>query len=937
MPEQTLTADAIIGLGVSDSAEGSSSISVIHSAPPELMGVFGSGFPAHETRNHPQTIKLYLAIEEPRIIWKARVTVPRGITEPFEDDQEIQANTADSVAPFDVNDFGVDLTLWIGSTEEAKNWGVCRVRGFSTNIWPAANCTVSVAADVSSSWPVGAYLTVVDMHELWPRPHTTEEVGEPPVLLVRKDVNLPYTDFVEGPVPIMGPPVCAFLDPDSGEVDVYFNSIHSYEVPPTTEEWHPPDPYGGIASRSWWFEGGDPEDSVAVSLYVTYDTAGQYVAKLSCTGVSGKTHTTYRRVFIFERIGANAPVTDFSVESCGGSMESGGWQAGLTLYGDSKVDVASNAMIVLFAEEEFAGVAKGGTTYGRGNIKMVGWVSESGISATSEGSQVRVSVEGLGMYMQRFTNFPVYFTQLDSDAPGWSYKAGLTTRQTMYHLIRWHWTLMTMTDVFLLNWDVDQYITGHDFPEGSPADQMSALVSDIQGEWSTDRDGALHIFQVPNIIPVAERNLWMSFLSVDTRDFTDVQIEMNRVRGASRVRVEGVSVDGVGLYSAHIATTPGGTLGFQGKLVTLGSQVLDDADHAESLSRLMYAWESRIISSITLTMAGNYGLFDVGMPERLQLTYDPSARGLAWVAKDMWILSIDEAYNVAQGEVQTTLQLVPDTYPDGLSAVDSWSIEHQGRGPADTPSRDFENGVVSIVEGPRRTPGYGNINPIKSLVDTRIPAQMGSPLASQIMAGPRVGTTYIRLRGQTTHTAVALNPGYKEIYDRPIWVEEIPRTTGYQGTGPDVKYRIVGVRPNEVEFDSSNSSTVAEALAQGRYLTYARGHMTVPGSLSVDTFVAPSLLVGPGSLFFRQSKAYVRTAPTGADLNITVYYTRSAVKTQLTTISIAAGANSGSSTVEYPPFELLEDDIIDIDITQVGSSVAGADLTVAILANEVGI
>lgn len=71
--------------------------------------------------------------------------------------------------------------------------------------------------------------------------------------------------------------------------------------------------------------------------------------------------------------------------------------------------------------------------------------------------------------------------------------------------------------------------------------------------------------------------------------------------------------------------------------------------------------------------------------------------------------------------------------------------------------------------------------------------------------------------------------------------------------------------------------------------------------------------------------AYCKTAPTNANLIMSIYnVTQAAV---VGTVTIAAAATSGNST-SYTTAAIAQGDVLRIDVTQIGSGVAGADITV---------
>jgi len=102
---------------------------------------------------------------------------------------------------------------------------------------------------------------------------------------------------------------------------------------------------------------------------------------------------------------------------------------------------------------------------------------------------------------------------------------------------------------------------------------------------------------------------------------------------------------------------------------------------------------------------------------------------------------------------------------------------------------------------------------------------------------------------------------------------------------------------------------------------------TIAGTVSTSTNKAPSIIM-PYAATIVKAYAYARTAPTGAALIFDINKNGTTIwTTQNNRLQIAAGANTGTQT-SFDVTSLAESDRLDIDVDQVGSTVAGADVTV---------
>lgn len=100
---------------------------------------------------------------------------------------------------------------------------------------------------------------------------------------------------------------------------------------------------------------------------------------------------------------------------------------------------------------------------------------------------------------------------------------------------------------------------------------------------------------------------------------------------------------------------------------------------------------------------------------------------------------------------------------------------------------------------------------------------------------------------------------------------------------------------------------------------------SVVGSLVVANALTPNWIVPPNVNEINRIDAVVKVAPTGAALNLRLYNITQAA--EVGTVSIAAGATTGSNTTITNPTLTLSD-VIRLDCTQIGSTIAGSDVTV---------
>lgn len=796
-----------------------------------------------EVRNHPHTTKLYMAIKTPRTLWTGRVVNDRGSNQSGDLESDLLINVTGGAAatPYGIVNFLPDLTLWVGSTAGGKDHGKCRARSFSGD-------NLVVSADMTCVWKEGDYLTITDLYEYWPRPHKV--VADGSSVTVYKDTDIPAEDREIAPVPIMGPPVCAFLD--NGSVSVSFHGGQSYLVQPNSDEtyW---ETANGISDYAWLAEGSEEGFFFGPDVTATYTTPGQYFVLLGVVGENGVISYGYRNVFIFERTGANAPIEHFDIKDFSGSLSNHGWECQVEIFGDlfDPDSLPQGAQIVIFSEEQYAGESPtyklgNPSLHDRENIKMVGWIADT--SLVYEANRIRgasVTIQGLQKLLDSRGNFPCYWTQVEQYAPAWSKfwpgspEYGLTTRKVWYHTIRWHWTLFNFTDVFIPD-DHNNYLPGQNFPEGTLASWLTTFCKDTQSDWVVDKGGALHIFSIGNYLPIpgyapptadgghdgAEwRQRLYTDIALTADDFERLEVQARVRHEVARVRVEGVMASDTGWYATSIDMAPGDIRGLNGTTEVKSNQVLGTGGYYGSqgyeLALMLYAEESRNVERIRMDLAGNYSFLDIApYANWFTLTVSPSGglREIDWTNKPFWVDEMTIEFDAKTGDMAVSIAAKPETWPDLELGVYS------------------QFGEVGTVRQVQASSGSSSFGALLQSIDApdkiTVPALMGN--GGGLVEGYQDGTSWVRINGDANYTMLVENRTYANVDNRPILLELVKTAVGTQIA------RIIATRESDdddADADSSRARTV-------RYAVYMNAGMVGP-SINEGTEEAPSYSISP--------------------------------------------------------------------------------------------
>lgn len=107
--------------------------------------------------------------------------------------------------------------------------------------------------------------------------------------------------------------------------------------------------------------------------------------------------------------------------------------------------------------------------------------------------------------------------------------------------------------------------------------------------------------------------------------------------------------------------------------------------------------------------------------------------------------------------------------------------------------------------------------------------------------------------------------------------------------------------------------------------------VSIQGTLATGTTVVPRAVL-PRACKILKVTAYTGTAPTGAAILVDINKNGTAsIYSGVTRLTIAAAANAGNTTSFHAANSTLAaDDTLTVDIDQVGSTVAGADMSISI-------
>ncbi len=609
-------------------------------------------------RTHPHRIKLKLAILKPTAIYSALVN-------------DGGASKGDRIITFDggvgtIANIRAGMSLWISDGVDGaagmQDKGRVRVKAYTDG--GGGTGTIIVAQNDHIDWEDDDFLTVRGIHEFWVAyPHITNSGG----LDFFKDFGtgewLDYTDenLDLNPVPIMGPPACAEIDPDTGLATVYFDGQDSYCLG-SGVDW-------GAQNSEWTFPGGTPATSnLATPGNVTWSVAKghiPYMVMLKSKATNGKITYGYRPVFIFDE--NNPPYTNFVVKGARCSAKDGGWSHSYEVHGDADAgEFPEGTMAVLFAEAYYGDTLKdfGMNHPGRHNIRGVGWIVKESVKKQPETGVVTFETQGVVGLMKSRQNFMCALDYVSGTPSDWYELKEMDTDRALFHYLYWHSTVFNMTDV-RVSGEIHPACAGpfkikfQDFARGSIWAGLSKLCEEAFLIPVADRASCLYLDYNPQVLLEAEREEPDTVMLLTHAD-RGGDLAMSRLleKKTNFVDFEGIAFDGTDAEPV-ISYAPGKTPEYSGGPRPSKRHILDPAGDWQAKANvragLKLAWDNNPWPEIRWPAAGDYSVGDIAPREWFDLTLlaGDTKRGVEWDEQKLLVAAINERYDVARGTVQT--------------------------------------------------------------------------------------------------------------------------------------------------------------------------------------------------------------------------------------------------------------------------------------------
>lgn len=609
-------------------------------------------------RKRPFRTKLDLFVFSPRVVMRALVNNP-------------SASKGDRVIPFDTVSTGSfasiepGMTLLVGNTDGGADIGRIRIVSGS-----ASQLVVSENSNIK--WQDNKNLTVLRYWDLWPIfPRIISDPSNDENVIFYKDYDIAYSNqnFNLGTFANAGPHRPIFIENGTGTA--YYSSTGTLNL------------LGNSLSYDWAFEGGNPTGSTSAHPgFVYYSGTGDYVTRLIVTDqATGQQDRTYRYVSVRRKIGEGGvtPIVRWEMSTLSGSRDEGGYNVEFTVY--DPVDIDENCLIMLKADDDYGNYrgSLGGNYPNHNDIFFVGYIDAGSIRFNAVYNYITFTATSVTGMMKKMTGFSVSVESTENPT-AWYQLRDMDARRAIYHYLKWHSTVLSVTD-FAFN-GTDYKLQYFDVDRTSLFDAVDNLMkSAYLGRLSADRQGKLWA----EVDPMAYDNPTGSFvpvMSISNRDWMrEPSVEEQVYDASSYIELGGIAYSGstTGTFAALLSGAPGLAPSYHGSVEKLSGMALGGQTHLNQVSGNLWANRNQRFPRVTMEMSTPVRNLDIAPQEVVDVTiqpndtirgeriggiYIPSNFGWDYDPQNQTLLPRLELVGVVSGDPGDTIT-IPETVEDG--------------------------------------------------------------------------------------------------------------------------------------------------------------------------------------------------------------------------------------------------------------------------------
>jgi hypothetical protein len=696
-----------------------------------------------------QATILWLDVDVPPVVFTCQVN------QTFTTLDKILEVTYDNVTSGTYTDVLPGMTLLVGTAAGLADLGMCRIRKSATS----TKLYLGEHADIK--WADNAYLTVIDDWNIWSREKRTLADGTQYM-----DSEIVYSDQHSAFCPIVNAgPARRVAKLTGAFVDLQFDLSGSWVIDSTISA------YSVSAPGSVSVTGG-----TTAMPTIRYNAAGRYRVAFTVTAANGKSTTAYRTVRVWSD--AVPLISDFTLDSCRGSYDNGGWDFSVTIRGFD-ANIRDRAMITLVAQDYYDKAPNNiGPLPGYENIVTLGWVDGESIEYDPNGGTTKFTVRGPHWWMNQLAGSDVSLINIGKTPTKWNEMFGLTLDKALYHLIYWRSTVASIMDVYG-NGD-PRLAPALIEPIGSLWQKLSNFADKILARPCCDRYGRLFMQIDPQMMDPADRSGAATVMTLQKGDWLDNGLDIKRRLVSSDARIDLTTwlVQGGAEPKTLYSLAPGHNFKRWGQNIPLDNYLAGSQAQSNAMAGLILGAHNHPFD-FSFSLAMNNRMVDVVPAQYVEINIDESdtERGISYsgrvVVREVELHYDSRGFLLTSWDAES--ESVPENSTNGDIPIDNGNFEPPPVVPPlpipvpppipfpPTPSPNAVKTVILLIKdkGIFYTKDFDSESPHWFAMNAGLP----NPAAIIAVEVSASGRLYCQYANQSVWTAKDLGASWVKVFD----------------------------------------------------------------------------------------------------------------------------------------------------------------------------
>lgn len=450
---------------------------------------------------------------------------------------------------------------------------------------------------------------------------------------------------------------------------------------------------------------------------LTISEVGQYWLKLTVTDSNGKTQSTYRALWVYDRAGTLLPYLDFTAQSVSGDWQTGGWKCTLQATGDVDLsDFPDYTLVVISYDNFFNGVESYVNLWSEGdNVIIAGYLRQDtdNDDFTQGTGNTTFQISTIDDLLNNVCELgTVSLNAVASPTKWYEYESWMTAGRSIHHLIKWQsWGVLETCDILGLTTNT-LGVKNTDYSESSLLQQINIFVYQrgIFAKLVSNRLGQMFLVADTQMLNTTQRAALDTIFTILASDISGtIDVVRNPEEQVVFAQLDGFKFDGSN-STPYISIVPGYRESsvsyiipnFRGSTIaSVSNQILaSQTDANEKIGRYV-ALANNNPRELRFSTPGNYiGCFDI-IPSQGWYVWGISdvslKRNTELNGKNFVCRNVSHSLDFQSGIIQTSVVLereaigpdgivgnYPTSYPATTSPEPDWNS-----GEANTSLRDF--------------------------------------------------------------------------------------------------------------------------------------------------------------------------------------------------------------------------------------------------------